>query len=245
MQPQVVVDVGNSRIKWGRCETDRVAEVVRLSSVDADDWQQQRLAWNVPPGSHWVVAGVHPPNRDRFAAWLEELGEQVRVLREPEELPIRTHLEHPEYVGIDRLLDAVAANGNRHSGVPAAMIDAGSAVTVDFLDREGVFAGGAIFPGFRLMAKSLNDYTALLPLVTIETPPPSVGPDTLDAMRVGIFWTIVGGIERLLLGFRDERGANLDVFLTGGDAELLATRLTVEFRLWPEMTLEGIRLSVA
>ncbi len=245
MEPQVVVDVGNTQMKWGRCAMEGVTHVVRLASNDPEAWDRQRDVWDLPSRSTWVVSGVHPKNRDRFSTWLDQQGEQVRVLRDPEEIPIRTHLEHPEYVGIDRLLDAVAANARRRPKTPAAMIDAGSAVTVDFLDGEGVFAGGAIFPGFGLMAKSLNDYTALLPLVKVETPPSNIGTDTLMAMRVGIFWTIVGGIERLLRLYRHQQETDIDVFLTGGDGQLLATRLDEQFQLWPEMTLEGIRLSVA
>ena len=82
-------------------------------------------------------------------------------------MPLEVELEHPDKVGIDRLLNAVAANRRRQEHVAAILVDAGSAVTVDYLDGNGVFRGGAIFPGFRLMARALHDYTALLPIVDI------------------------------------------------------------------------------
>ena len=91
----------------------------------------------------------------------------MRVLQYAGELPLRVELEKPDHVGIDRLLDAVAVNSRRAPGVPAVIIDAGSAVTVDLVDGAGAFRGGAILPGLRLMAKSLHDYTALLPLIEL------------------------------------------------------------------------------
>src|SRR6185312_8188631 len=106
-------------------------------------------------------------------------------------LPLRVLVQQLDHVGIDRLLDAVAANSRRPAGVPAIIIDAGSAVTVDLVDEAGAFTGGAILPGLRLMAKALHDYTALLPLVDPPTQaPPLPGTATIPAIESGIFWAV-------------------------------------------------------
>ncbi|MGH7750978.1 MAG: type III pantothenate kinase, partial [Candidatus Dormibacteria bacterium] len=137
----------------------------------------------------------------------------------------------------------VAANSRRSAGAAAVIIDAGSAVTVDCLDESGAFAGGAILPGLRLMAKALHDYTALLPLVEPPQKVPIVpGTATIPAIECGIFWAVAGGVQALLHEYRVRSGSSLVVFLTGGDGPLLRA-VVPDAQSWPEMTLEGIRLS--
>ncbi|HTU19001.1 MAG TPA: type III pantothenate kinase [Gemmataceae bacterium] len=250
MNPCVVVDVGNSRIKWGLCDAVRICATCSLPPDDPEAWSQQLIQWTEnrssclsAPRKSWVVAGVHPPRREQFVEWLRESGQTVRLLDDPNDLPLRVLVERPDYVGVDRLLDAVAANSRRTTGTPAVVIDAGSAITVDLVDGTGAFAGGAILPGMRLMAKALHDYTALLPLIPPPEQPPAIpGTATPSAMELGIFWAAAGGIQALLRESRNQFGPNLDVFFTGGDGPLLHTLLP-EAHLWPEMTLEGIRLS--
>src|SRR5213078_633849 len=96
--------------------------------------------------------------------------------------------------------------------------------------------------GLRLMAKSLNDYTAQLPLVEIHDRRLPPGTATVAAIETGIFHATLGGIDRLLDDMQQESG---QVFFTGGDAALLAPHLRTPSSVWPEMTLEGLRLAAA
>src|SRR5437868_1928593 len=134
MNPTAVVDVGNTRIKWGRCVAERIAETASLPPGDPQAWEQQISAWKLPPTSSWVLSGVHPGSLARIADWLTQHGYSIRVLRDWLDLGIRVLLDNPECIGIDRLLNAVAARGQ--SAAPAVMIDAGTAVTVDYLDES-------------------------------------------------------------------------------------------------------------
>ena len=221
----VVVDVGNSRIKWGHCSDQGVVDIVSLPPDAPTAWQEQLERWGLAPPGRWLLASVQPDHCKRLADWLTQRHFSVVELDWPQ-LPLRVNLEFPGRVGIDRLLDAVAANSRRPAGVPAVVIDAGSAVTVDWVDAAGVFQGGAIFPGFRLMANALHDYTALLPLIEINRARPDLpGRSTPTAMEVGLYWAVVGGIQALTR----EYGASSErpplVFLTGGDSGLLAPGL--------------------
>jgi type III pantothenate kinase len=243
MKPAVVVDIGNSRIKWGLCGPEAVRELASLPPDDAAAWEQQRSQWGLGAECQWIVTGVHPGRCQQLIDWLRQRGQLVQMLDEPEELPLRVLVARPDHVGMDRLLDAVAANSRRSAGTPAAIIDAGSAVTVDLLDASGAFVGGAIVPGLRLMAKALHDYTALLPVV--EPPsqaPPLPGTATIPAIEAGIFWAVAGGVAALLREYRSLYRSDIEVFLTGGDGARLQAVLP-DAQLWPTMTLEGIRLS--
>src|SRR5262249_29792757 len=149
-------------------------------------------------------------------------------------------------VGMDRILNAVAAKNRVQRDRSIIIIDAGSAVTVDWVDDTGTFRGGAIFPGLALMAKALHDYTALLPQVRYPEPNPRLpGTNTRAAIEAGIYWAVAGGIRALVRRLRLSSLAGLHpvVFLTGGDASLMESVMDTSVHVWPEMTLEGIRLA--
>jgi type III pantothenate kinase len=215
---------------------------VSLPPDEPGAWLRQIEAWRLPRPAAWAVSGVHPARRDALMDWLRARGDSAVLVDDPNDLPLRVLVERPDHVGVDRLLDAVAANSRRRPGAPAVIVDAGSAVTVDYLDEAGSFCGGVIFPGPRLMAKSLHDYTALLPVVELKHPIPAApSTATRPAMEAGIFAAVVGGVEAVLAQYG--RGdVRPDLFLTGGDGALLHPALP-QFQHWPTMTLEGIRLT--
>lgn len=244
MSPDVVVDVGNTRIKWGRCDGGKITEIASLAPDASSSWEQQIQTWRLHRASLWVLTGVHPARRDTLREWLETRGARVHILGQTQSLPLKVALDRPDRVGIDRVLNAVAALAHRPPNHPVVIVDAGSAVTVDWLDAAGTFRGGAILPGLRLMAESLHAYTAQLPLIEVRHSEPALpGADTLSAMEAGIFWTVVGGIRLIV-----DRLARLEplqpaLYLTGGDAGKLSSFIERPHKVWPEMTLEGIRLS--
>jgi type III pantothenate kinase len=251
MKPDVVADIGNSRIKWGVCVGDRVENVVSVESAREDVWDKQAEALGLPAKANWALAGVQPNSLLRLSEWVLRRGGGLRVLSSHQDLPVQIRLPQPERVGIDRLLNVVAAKDRVKRPLSILIVDAGSAVTVDWVDVTGAFLGGVIFPGCRLMAKALHDYTAALPEVAIDrVNPPLPGNSTAGAIQAGVYWAVAGGIKAALrhMAARSHsmsRHVNNDpaVFLTGGDAELLAPVMDSRVIVWPEMTLEGIRIS--
>lgn len=250
MTPNLVVDVGNTRIKWGLC-TSWVEAFAALPPDDPTAWSAQSEHWQLPRPASWIVSGVHPERMEALASWIRQRGDSVRFLRR-QDLRLALAVDQPDRVGLDRLLNAVAANGRREKEGDAVIVDVGSAITVDRLGRDGTFQGGAIFPGFRLMAQSLHDYTALLPLVSWPFSPPSwPATNTTMAIQSGLLHAVVGGIVDLIChtkGLSNGKSV-VRVFLTGGDGPALQgaikERLPADVRMdvWPEMTLEGVRLS--
>src|SRR5436190_12884198 len=128
----LVADIGNSRIKWGLCAGSGIAAVAALAPDDPDAWLRQWQEWSLAE-STWVIASVAPQTRDRFAHWLRDRASGVRIIDSFRDIAIDVAVDHPERVGLDRLLDAVAANERRAAGQNALIVDAGSAVTVDLV----------------------------------------------------------------------------------------------------------------
>jgi type III pantothenate kinase len=247
--PDVVVDIGNTRMKWGLCRDGRVTDVLRLPLDDTAAWAVE-LAKLPPPQSFarkWAVASVNPPALNHFVGWSNN-HDGTAVFERYTDLPICVSVDEPEKVGLDRLFGAVAAKSMVPPGTPAITVDVGTAVTVNLIDAEGVFQGGAIFPGPRLMARALHEHTAKLPHVDPTEPlkDPRPGKNTVTAIRLGIESALVGGIHALACFFADEGGVLPWLFITGGGHKLLDGYRPENFarmKIVPALTLEGIRIA--
>jgi len=246
----VVVDAGNSFVKWGRCSGGAVVEFVSLPAEDSQAWQNQIELWQIKGRNQFALTGSNPSRRDGMAAWLRKQGHAVRILDSYTQLPIRVDVKQPDKVGLDRLFNAVAVNTRKSKDSAAIIIDAGTAVTVDYVDEAGVFQGGAILPGFGIMAELLHRHTAALPQIMPEEGmqisgiSQIPGKSTVEAMTLGITACYFGGVERLVDAYVQLGANNLILFMGGGDAPIFAKCfLTRDCRHWPTMTLEGIRIA--
>jgi type III pantothenate kinase len=179
-----------------------------------------------------------------LADWNKSGWPAPRIIDRAAELPLQTDVENPDHVGIDRLLDAVAANLLRRGNQPAVIIDSGTATTVNAVSAEGVFLGGAILPGLALQARSLHQYTALLPLIDVRSladdPVDAVGRNTYDAISSGLWFGQIGAI-RELTGQIVKVGEEPHLLLvTGGMGRWLAPALGNGFRFEPHLALRGL-----
>lgn len=169
------------------------------------------------------------------------------IVGEPEvELGIGILMDHPDEVGADRLVNAVAAN-ERYGG-PLIVIDFGTATTFDVIDSKGNYCGGVIAPGINLSLEALHQAAAKLPRVAITKPKRVIGKSTVPAMQAGIFWGYVGLIEGLVVRIRKEfaadhggEGADMQVIATGGLAPLFVDSSPYINVSDVELTLNGLR----
>jgi type III pantothenate kinase len=147
----------------------------------------------------------------------------------------------PETIGPDRLANAVAVR--KHFGAPAVVVDFGTAVTFDVVDRAGNYVGGIITPGLAAMTDYLHEKTALLPRIKIREIRSAVGKSTEQAMLIGTVHGYRGLIRELIAELKRElKAKNLPVVATGGCAELIAAKLSEITAVKPNLTLEGLRL---
>lgn len=147
----------------------------------------------------------------------------------------------PETIGPDRLANAVAAAF--HFGAPSVVVDFGTAVTFDVVDRAGNYAGGIIAPGLAAMTEYLHEKTALLPRIKIREEKAIIGKDTEQAMLIGAVHGYRGLIRELIGELKNNlRARRLPVVATGGYARLIAAKLPEITAVEPLLTLEGLRL---
>jgi type III pantothenate kinase len=147
----------------------------------------------------------------------------------------------PKTIGPDRLANAVAAR--RRFGAPVVVVDFGTAVTFDVVNRAGDYMGGIIAPGLAAMTEYLHEKTALLPRVRIREPKRVVGKSTEEAMLVGAVHGYRGLVRELIRELKRElRARRLPVVATGGYGELIAAGLPEITAVDPLLTLEGLRI---
>jgi type III pantothenate kinase len=147
----------------------------------------------------------------------------------------------PKTIGPDRLANAVAAR--HHFGAPSVVVDFGTAVTFDVVNRAGNYVGGIIAPGLAAMTDYLHEKTALLPRIQIRDVNSAVGKSTEHAMLVGAVHGYRGLIRGLLAELRHElKAQRLPVIATGGYAKLIAAKMPEISAVRPDLTLEGLRL---
>ena len=171
----------------------------------------------------------------------------LTVYRIGRDLPIHMNhtLDDPKTVGQDRLLCALGAYQQAQQA--CVVIDAGTAVTVDFVDGEGTFHGGVIAPGAAMMLSAMHEHTDALPPVQFGAIDESTpfGKSTPDAMLRGVHGAIVGLAHRLIERYASFYDAYPQIVATGGDAPALFANDEIIEHIVPDLQLVGIHAACA
>lgn len=255
----LAVDIGNSRIKFGLLSADESGRglptlidsfVVKHGETvpwdQLERWTQERGLDSAEIG----VASVNPPAIQHLLGEWDRLSIPVpQIIARPDQLDLTVQVDHPDLVGIDRLLHGVAGNALRRSGQPLIIIASGTAGTIDLLDTNGAFVGGSIFSGLEMTARSLHDYTALLPLLTVEELrndfPNPLGKNTREAMHAGIFWGHVGAVKELVSRMSEPFSEPPALVVTGGAARMLVPHLPPYTQWIPHLVLYGLAITLS
>jgi type III pantothenate kinase len=240
-------DVGNSRLRLAHVEGDTVTEPKSHRIGDlADLGRELALLWETMPDPKRVVAASVNPSglRALEAAAHEAIDQDTLVVGKDIPLPLETTLDEPEKIGVDRLCAAVAAFDRL--GVPCIVADFGSAITIDAVDAEGRFLGGAILPGLQMSARSLHENTAQLPHVELVAPNWTFGQNTQEAIIGGLVYGAQGALRRLAEAYATQMGAWPLIIATGGDAELVCGNVQegdLIQAIVPDLSLRGVAMA--
>lgn len=246
----VTISVGNTRTRVGVFEEGALVESQAVPNADESAVRQalaQRLGPNDRPDI-CAMASVHAAFAERVEGWVAELSDGQPPTRLGVDLPIplRHALDDASTLGQDRMLNAIAAFSRTRQA--CVVVDVGTAVTVDFIDGHGVFHGGIIFPGVRMMLRALHLGTAALPEIGFSPPDPARGPlgkDTVHAMTLGAMAAIRGGVRAQVERCADMYGAYPQIIATGGDAQILEEESGIIEHFVPDLVLIGLHECVA
>lgn len=239
----IAVSVGNSRIKFAAFN-----DLEMLDSGAALNTELEEAAGLIvgmasrTPDAEVVMASVNPAIADRLESMIaERTGGSVHRLGRDLGFPIKHALDDASTLGQDRLLNAVGAF--EMARLACIVIDCGTAMTVDFVDGEGNFQGGAIVPGMRMMLRALHEQTAALPMVELKSPDAArgaFGKDTEHAMTLGVIGAARGAVYHLVNTYAEAYGGYPRVIATGGDARQLFENDEIVEHVVPDLQLRGI-----
>ena len=154
-------------------------------------------------------------------------------------LPFRNLYATPHTLGIDRIALAAAAV-RLHPGENVLVIDTGTCITLDFVDREGTYHGGSIHPGIRMRLKAMHNFTGKLPLVDSIAIDNLMGNSTTSCLQAGAVNGAIKEIDAYISEY-SSTFQNLKVLLTGGDSSLFFSKLKNEIFAHPNLVLTGLK----
>ena len=235
----LLVDIGNSRLKWavmqdGALVTGRALvnlQITRHALVET--WKMQ-----TSPERLAVACVSRASLLELVLAVAVELWPTIEIIHvksEAHAFGVYNAYQQPEKLGVDRWLALVAVRN--HYQLPACIVDCGTAITVDLIDTDGKHQGGLISPGLTLMKKSLAEGTEALQFYERNF---IFGPAnfTEAAIYSGTLAAAAGLIEHVL----SKQSNAMQLILTGGDAEIIATQLSIKPIIDIDLVLRGLAI---
>jgi type III pantothenate kinase len=235
----LLIDVSNSFVKMAFATPEKIGKPMRLATSELTAAAMRRILRGRKPGA--IVVSSVVPRRNRA---ITDAAGSTRVLRLNPKLDLGVGIDYPKprSIGADRLANAVAVV--HLYGMPAIVVDFGTAVTFDVVSAAGDYVGGVIAPGLEVMTNYLYQRTALLPKLSLSEPPRAIGKTTRDAMMSGAVFGYRGLVREIVRRLTAENFPREKprVIATGGYAKLIAEKLPEIESVHPNLTLEGLRI---
>jgi len=158
-------------------------------------------------------------------------------------LPIRNLYQSPETLGKDRLAAAVGGF-NQFPGQPVLIVNAGTAITYDFVTREGDYLGGLISPGLQMRFRALHTFTKELPLLTYREIDFLTGSNTDSSVFSGVINGMASEMEGIIARYQSEY-PGVRIILSGGDLNYFVNRLKISIFALPNIVIYGLQQILA
>lgn len=231
----LIVDIGNTQIKAAffenhqllRLESSQASEVEFISDLISRHEQTSQI----------IISSVrnYP---EQLIKSLEGENREVLFFNAELETPLENRYESKSTLGYDRLAACAGAN-SLYPNTNCLVIDAGTAITFDFVSEKNEYLGGCISPGLRMRFAALHHYTQKLPELSPEEEFNLIGKNTNDAIVSGVQNGLIFEIDTYIRKLKKSH-PNLQVVITGGDANFLSKYLTNSVDFQPQIVLIGL-----
>lgn len=229
----LIIDIGNTSTKVAVYKGKDRISLSRISEVSCEELEEKVSGNNIKGAIISSVKKLPPYITDLLLSNIPS----VIVLSPKSRLPLNIEYESPDTLGTDRIAAAAGAY-NIFPGYEILVIDAGTAITFDFLSGN-VYHGGNISPGLAMRFKALNIFTGRLPLVEPDDIYTFPGRNTTDAIRAGIITGVTYEINEYIRTFEKKHIRN-KIILTGGDGEFLRHKINHSFTYMPDIVIDGL-----
>ena len=236
----LLIDAGNTRIKCAVLNNGVLHDHVTMHT--AVEQTPRELLRRESPERVLISNVAGNAVGEKIAKWVFTAWSIVPELIKVREdvAGVTTHYDDITKLGVDRWLAVLAGYSVANSTV--AIVDAGTALTLDYVSGNGVHLGGSIAPGLNLMLDSLTRNTARLYLDRVQ-PTNGIATNTASAISTGCIDALIGGIERALNNFSATQNEQPQWLITGGGAAQIMELCQVKFRHVPDLVLQGLALA--
>ncbi|WP_196890957.1 type III pantothenate kinase [Aureivirga marina] len=230
----LIIDVGNTRVKVAVFEKDAILSVLRISPEMIFEVLEKKIKkYGI---TNAIVSSVGEKSLEIYTFLNKRV--PTILLNQETKIPFINKYATPKTLGVDRIALVVSAL-NSFPNKNVLVIDAGTCITFDFINAKKEYLGGAISLGLMMRYKALHNFTAKLPLLTPEIPDNYIGDSSEKSMHSGIVNGIIAEIEGVIEKYERDFN-NLTIVLTGGDAKFLAKQLKKGIFANPNFLLEGL-----
>lgn len=242
----LLLDIGNSRIKWGVLQDGAIRRSGQIQQSKIQERGLAALTNRLPSRVDAVfacnVAGSSLATRLSGVLRMHCNCDVHFARSEAQACGVTNSYRQARRLGVDRWVAVIGARAACETS--SIIVDAGTAITIDVLDDDGVHLGGQILPGIKLMADALAANASDIPDINNRLSSKSKGLDifannTVAAVSEGVIGAATGAIERATRALRDD-GYDPTIFLTGGDAPLLLASIKDEVLHCPNLVLQGL-----
>lgn len=231
------IDQGNSRTKVALFREDgTIAKNLMYKSFTSADVERLFSLYPIRDSIVSSVVNIDPA----VVNVLHRLSSRFILFDHKTPLPLRNCYQTPETLGQDRIASAVGASYICPEQ-NLLIVDAGSAITYDFVSAEDGYLGGNIAPGVKMRLTVLRQMTKKLPKVEVEenTLIPLFGKTTREAIAVGVVRGIIFEVKGYMRTLA-EQGTPFVTFVTGGNAPYILGSLQEEAQFEPHLVLIGL-----
>jgi type III pantothenate kinase len=233
MSTTLCFDFGNTRLKAAAFSAGRLQEVIVLK--DDSEAVIEELLNRVKPERSILSSVIN--HNEKIEALLAQRT-KFHKLGHTSKIPFTTPVGKPETIGADRLALCAAAV-HVFPGCNNLVVGVGSCITYNFVNKYHEFLGGGISPGMEMRFKSLQTFTAKLPLVQKDWNFPLVGYDTRTNILSGVLLGMAKEIDGTIDAYA-ERYGNFNVLLTGGDTPHFASHIKNKIFADPDLLFKGL-----
>ena len=226
----IAVDFGNTIAKVGIFEHEILARSLFFKTA-AD----LKVFLGSQPTENIIVSSVsHPANE--VLSWSTATALRIALTAQTP-FPVKIVYKTPATLGVDRIA-AVCGALDHSPGEDCLVIDAGTCITFEFLDADGVYHGGAISPGLQMRFRAMHEFTARLPLVTSSITAPFIGDSTETCMQSGVSNGMKAEVDGIVSRYRHQY-PDVKILLCGGDAHFFENPSN-GIIFMPELVLKGL-----
>jgi len=234
---KIIADIGNTSLKLACFRDKELLKALRVNATQELEIEEafQKLLVYKPVHVYWATVTGKNKLVDKH---LKKSGLPHTQITRKWQTPVKNKYLSPDTLGIDRIANAVAAAALCPK-TPVVVIDTGTCIKFDFVNKNNEYFGGSISPGIDMRFKALHAFTGSLPLLSRSEEVFLIGRNTEESLNSGVLNGALAEVNGILDQYLMTH-KNLQIILTGGDQAIFERNIKLSFLSQPWLTLHGL-----